>query len=257
MSNTVITEIHGAVLTITLNRPERLNPLNRALLTALSAAFDEAAAPDIRAVLLTGAGRGFCTGADLTQDFGPNPDLGDELDKYYTPLVLKMQALPKPIIAAVNGPAAGAGMNLALTADIVIAARSATFTQGFIRIGLLPDAGGSYFLPRLVGDMRARTMAMLGETFSAEQAQALGVVWQVFDDEVFATEALTMATNLAAKPPLAMAAIKRVLASSAQNTLAAQLDLERDAQSALGRTADFVEGVTAFMQKRPAVFKGK
>jgi len=260
MSETLLTDTRHGVRVLTLNRPDRLNALNGDILAALNAAFDSLAAEDdVRAVLLTGAGRGFCAGADLMQitDSAPPRDLGIIIDKFYNPLVRKMRALPKPIVCAVNGVAAGAGMNLALAGDIIIANRSANFTQAFVRIGLLPDAGGTYFLPRLVGEARARAMAMLGETLSAAQAEQIGLVWKIFDDEVFAAEALTMAANLAAKPPLALAAMKQALNAAAGNGLDAQLDLERDLQRELGVTADFEEGVRAFLEKRPAVFKGK
>jgi 2-(1,2-epoxy-1,2-dihydrophenyl)acetyl-CoA isomerase len=257
--NDVLIDTAGAVRVITLNRPERLNALNTDLLAALNDAFAAVAdEPAIRAVLLTGAGRGFCAGADLMQGLGSGEaiDLGAMIDEFYNPLVRRMRGLDKAIICAVNGIAAGAGMNLALAGDIIIAARSATFTQAFIRIGLMPDAGGTYFLPRLMGDARARAMAMLGETMSAENAVALGLVWKLFDDEVFATEALTIATNLAAQPRHSLAAMKQAFNAAAGNTLDAQLDLERDLQRSLGQTADFAEGVQAFLQKRPAVFKG-
>jgi 2-(1,2-epoxy-1,2-dihydrophenyl)acetyl-CoA isomerase len=259
MSNPLLVETHGAVRVLTLNRPERLNALIPDLLTALNEAFDAAAAdPAIRAVLLTGAGRGFCAGADLLQNIGGGEkrDVGLAIDTYYNPLVRRMRALPKPIIAAVNGVAAGAGMNLALAGDIIIAARSANFTQAFIRIGLMPDAGGTYFLPRLIGDAQARAMAMLGETISSSEALSIGLVAKLFDDEVFPTEALTIATNLAAKPPHALAAIKAALNASAGNSLESQLNFERDHQRTLGYTADFEEGVRAFIEKRPAIFKG-
>jgi 2-(1,2-epoxy-1,2-dihydrophenyl)acetyl-CoA isomerase len=260
MTDILLAETRGAVLVLTMNRPERLNALNEDLLAALNAGFDKAAADDaVRAVLLTGGGRGFCAGADLMQDLGMGTqrDLGASIDTYYNPLVRKMRGLKKPIICAVNGVAAGAGMNLALAGDIVIAARSANFTQAFIRIGLMPDAGGTYFLPRLIGEGRARAMAMLGETMTAQQAEEIGLVWKLFDDEVFATEALTMATNLAAKPTRALAYMKQAFESSAANSLDAQLDLERDLQRKLGETSDFEEGVKAFVEKRPAVFTGK
>jgi 2-(1,2-epoxy-1,2-dihydrophenyl)acetyl-CoA isomerase len=260
MSEILLTELRHGVLVVTLNRPERLNALNLDLVAALNVAFDGAAADAaVRAVLLTGAGRGFCAGADLAQitSAGPKPDLGEIVEAYYNPLVRKMRALPKPILSAVNGVAAGAGMNLALAGDVIIAADSANFTQAFVRIGLLPDAGGTYFLPRLVGDARARAMAMLGETLSAADALALGLVWKCFPDEVFAAEAMTLAANLAAKPPLALAAMKRAFNSAAGNSLDAQLDLERDAQRELGYSADFAEGVGAFLQKRAAVFSGR
>jgi 2-(1,2-epoxy-1,2-dihydrophenyl)acetyl-CoA isomerase len=256
MSDTVLIEDHGAVRVITLNRPERLNALNAEMLQALRGAFEAVtASPGVRAVVLTGAGRGFCAGADLTQNLGSGTrDLGAALDETYNPLVLAMRACPKPIVSAVNGVAAGAGMNLALAGDIIIAARSANFTQAFVRIGLMPDAGGTFLLPRLVGDGHARAMMMLGETMTAAQAEAIGLVWKLYDDEVFAREALAMAAGLALRPAGALAAIKAALNASAGNTLAAQLDMERDAQRKLGYSADFAEGVRAFIDKRPAVF---
>lgn len=259
MPDILLTAMHGAVLTLTLNRPERLNALETGLMQALNTAFDAAAAdPAVRAVLLTGAGRGFCAGADLTQDFGTaKPDLGAKIDAEYNPLVKKMRALPKPILCAVNGVAAGAGMNLALAADIVIAAQSAHFTQAFVRIGLLPDAGGTYFLPRLAGEGRARALALLGETISAAEAQAIGLVWKIFADEVLATEALTMAQHLAARPARALRAIKAALETSLEHSLDAQLNLERDLQRELGYGVDFIEGVMAFREKRPPVFRDR
>jgi 2-(1,2-epoxy-1,2-dihydrophenyl)acetyl-CoA isomerase len=256
MSDIVLTADHGAVRVITLNRPERLNALTSHVLLALTAAFSAAAtAPGVRALVLTGAGRGFCAGADLNQNLGGAArDLGAALDETYNPLVLAMRNCPKPIVSAVNGVAAGAGMNLALAGDIIIAARSANFTQAFVRIGLMPDAGGTYFLPRLIGDGHARAMMMLGETMTAAQAEAFGLVWKLYDDEVFAAEALALAAALAAKPAGALAAMKAALNASAGNTLAAQLAVERDAQRTLGYSADFAEGVKAFVEKRPAVF---
>ncbi|MDE8349115.1 MAG: 2-(1,2-epoxy-1,2-dihydrophenyl)acetyl-CoA isomerase PaaG [Acidocella sp.] len=257
--NAVLIEIKNAVCVITLNRPDRLNALNADIHTGLREAFDKIESYDeIRAVLLTGTGRGFCAGADLMQSLsGGTRDLGASIDKDYNPLVRRMRACPKPIVCAVNGIATGAGMNLALAGDIIIAARSATFAQGFIRIGLIPDAGGTYFLPRLIGEARARAMAMLGETISATQAEAFGLVYKIFDDTTFAAEALALATSLAAKPTQALAAMKQAFNVSANNTLDAQLDLERDLQRDMGTTPDFAEGVKAFIEKRPAVFTGK
>jgi 2-(1,2-epoxy-1,2-dihydrophenyl)acetyl-CoA isomerase len=246
------------VRTLTLNRPERLNALSLELMAALNSAFEEIERDDtIRAVLLTGAGRGFSAGADLAMDSGGSVDLGDMIDAYYNPLVKRMRALPKPIVCAVNGVAAGAGMNLALAADIVVAAKDASFAQAFVRIGLSPDAGGTYFLPRLVGDGRARALAMLGETITAEVAEAYGMIWKTFETELLRTEALTIATNLAAKPRHAIAGMKEAFDASSGNSLDRQLDLERDIQRRLGRTPDFIEGVMAFQQKRPPVFGGK
>jgi 2-(1,2-epoxy-1,2-dihydrophenyl)acetyl-CoA isomerase len=256
MTQSLLTETIGAVRILTLNRPARLNALDNSMMTALNAAFEAVAAePAIRAVLLTGAGRGFCAGADLMQELGGSKiDLGTLIDSHYNPLVRKIRDLKKPVVVAVNGVAAGAGMNLALTGDIVIAGKSANFTQAFIRIGLLPDAGGTYFLPRLAGEGRAKALALLGETISATQALDYGLLWQVFEDDMLMTEALTIATNLAAKPVQALAAIKQAFNVSLANSLEDQLNLERDLQSQLGNTADFAEGVQAFLQKRPAKF---
>ncbi len=255
MASNLLVETRGAVRCLVLNRPERLNALDAGLLTALNEALAAAEADsEVRAVLLTGAGRGFCAGADLQQDLASAPDLGQALERYYNPLVRRMRDMAKPILCAVNGVAAGAGMNLALAADVVIAARSANFSQAFIRIGLIPDAGGTYFLPRLVGEGRARALAMLGETLTATQAEAMGLVWKLFDDEQLADEALAMAQSLADKPAGAMAEMKRAFAAAAMNGLEAQLAWERDAQQRLGRSADFAEGVRAFAEKRPALF---
>jgi 2-(1,2-epoxy-1,2-dihydrophenyl)acetyl-CoA isomerase len=263
MTEAVLFEVKSGVAIVTLNRPERLNALNGDIHAGLRAAFDTIEIdPEIRAVLLTGAGRGFCAGADLMQSLtgarAETPrDLGASLEADYNPLVRRMRALPKPIISAVNGVAAGAGMNLALAGDIIIAARSANFTEAFIRIGLIPDAGGTFFLSRLVGDARARALAMLGETITAEQAEQFGLVYKLFDDAVFHEEALKMATSLAAKPTQALAAMKNAFNAAASNTLDAQLDLERDLQRQMGYTPDFAEGVAAFVEKRPAKFTGK
>ncbi|OYV36983.1 MAG: 2-(1,2-epoxy-1,2-dihydrophenyl)acetyl-CoA isomerase [Acidocella sp. 20-61-6] len=259
MSEAVLFEVKSAVGIITLNRPERLNALNGDIHEGLRQAFSKIEADDgIRAVLLTGAGRGFCAGADLMQGLaGGMRDLGASIDADYNPLVRRMRACPKPIVCAVNGIATGAGMNLALAGDIIVAAKSATFAQGFIRIGLMPDAGGTYFLPRLIGDTRARAMAMLGETLTAAEAEKFGLVYKLFEDASFAEDALALAAALAAKPTQALAAMKAAFNASANNTLDAQLDLERDLQRKMGYTPDFAEGVKAFVEKRPAVFTGK
>ncbi|MHB1302546.1 MAG: 2-(1,2-epoxy-1,2-dihydrophenyl)acetyl-CoA isomerase PaaG [Acidiphilium sp.] len=255
----VIVGRNGAVVTLTLNRPARLNALDSAMHEALAAALAAIEADEsARAVLLTGAGRGFCAGADLAEHQGrPARDLGAAIDLHYNPLVRRMRALPKPIAAAVNGIAAGAGMNLALAADIVVACEAASFTQAFVRIGLMPDAGGTHFLPRAVGDARARGLAMLGDTITAREAADWGLIWRCLPDEGFPDAALALATALAAKPTRALAAMKRAFAASSVNVLAAQLDLERDLQRELGRTEDFAEGVAAFLEKRPAVFTGE
>jgi 2-(1,2-epoxy-1,2-dihydrophenyl)acetyl-CoA isomerase len=258
MADELLVTTEGAVRILTLNRPEKLNALNPALHEALAEAFAALETDDaVRAVLLTGAGRGFCSGADLMQGLGgPRHETGNAIDKYYNPLVRRMRTLPKPIVAAVNGVAAGAGANLALAADIVIACESAKFTQAFIRIGLMPDAGGTFFLPQLVGDARARGLAMLGETFTAAEAASMGLIWRCLPDADFANAALAMATSLAAKPTQAIAAMKHAFNAAATNSLDTQLDLERDLQQKLGRTPDFAEGVRAFAEKRPAQFTG-
>jgi len=263
MTEAVLFEIQSGVATVTLNRPDRLNALNEDIHTGLRAAFSRIETDEtIRAVLLTGAGRGFCAGADLMQSLAgvqstTKRDLGATLERDYNPLIRRMRALPKPIVTAINGVAAGAGMNIGLAGDIILAARSASFTQAFIRIGLLPDAGGTYFLPRLIGDARARALAMLGDTITAEQAEQYGLIYKLFDDAQLHEEALKLAQNLAAKPTQALAAMKSALNEAALNTLDAQLDLERDLQRKLGYTPDFAEGVTAFIEKRPAQFTGK
>jgi 2-(1,2-epoxy-1,2-dihydrophenyl)acetyl-CoA isomerase len=260
MTQSVLIDTVNDVRVLTLNRPERLNALDSSIQDGLAAAFaDIEADPHVRAVVLTGAGRGFCAGADLLSNINPEGgprDLGASIDAHYNPLVRRMRALPKPIICAVNGVAAGAGANLALAGDIIIAAQSANFTQAFIRIGLMPDAGGTFFLPRSVGDAQARALAMLGETISAEQALACGMIAKLFPDAGFMEAIMAVAHSLAAKPPHALAAIKAALNAASSQNLDAQLDLERDLQRKLGYTADFAEGVAAFREKRPAKFTG-
>jgi 2-(1,2-epoxy-1,2-dihydrophenyl)acetyl-CoA isomerase len=251
--------LEGGVLTLTLNRPERLNALNAALIEGLSTALKRAATePDCRAVLITGAGRGFCAGADLAnRAFAPGdarPDLGAALENGLNPIIRGIRNLPKPVVCAVNGPAAGAGANIALACDIVLAAKSAQFLQAFARIGLIPDAGGTFVLPRLIGDARARALMMLAEPIAAEQAQAIGMIYRAVDDQDLMGEAHTIAERLAAGPTHALGLMKRALAASPTNTLDAQLDLERDLQREAGRSDDYLEGVRAFLDKRPANF---
>src|SRR5579863_961466 len=253
----LLDQLEGGVLTLTLNRPERLNALNIALIQALLSAAQRAAADSAcRAVLITGAGRGFCAGADLAdRALGPGsarPDLGQALDKGLNPLVRALRTLPKPIVCAVNGPAAGAGANLALACDIVLAAKSAQFLQAFARIGLIPDAGGTFILPRLVGEARARALMMLADPIGAEQAAAWGMIYRAVDGEDLMGEARTIAERLAAGPTHTYGLIKRALAASAGASLDAQLDLERDFQREAGARDEYVEGVRAFLEKRPA-----
>jgi 2-(1,2-epoxy-1,2-dihydrophenyl)acetyl-CoA isomerase len=258
----VLISLEAGVQTITLNRPEKLNAftpeMHKELRRALEQALDDRA---IRAVLLTGAGRGFCSGQDLAERSaapGAAPiDLSVSIGSYYNPLVRRMRELPKPIVCAVNGVAAGAGANIALACDVVLAARSASFVQSFARLGLVPDCGGTYFLPRLAGSARAMGLALLGEPLSAEDAERWGLIWKVFDDERLMPEASALARTLASGPTKGYASIKRALHASQGNTLDAQLDLERDLQREAGFSEDYREGVSAFMQKRAPQFKGK
>jgi 2-(1,2-epoxy-1,2-dihydrophenyl)acetyl-CoA isomerase len=259
---TILCEIAGGVATLTLNRPDKLNAFNEVMHAELAHAFDRIeAAPAIRAVLLTGAGRGFCAGQDLGDrvmgEGDAPPDLGDTLDRLYNPQIRRICRLERPVVCAVNGVAAGAGANLAFNCDIVLAARSATFMEPFCKLGLVPDAGGTYILPRLVGAIRARGLALLGEPLSAEQAEAWGLIWRVVDDERLMDEATALARHLATQPTKGLGLIKRALLASETNSLDAQLDLERDLQREAGRTEDYREGVAAFMEKRPARFKGR
>ncbi|HEY5900236.1 MAG TPA: 2-(1,2-epoxy-1,2-dihydrophenyl)acetyl-CoA isomerase PaaG [Burkholderiales bacterium] len=258
----VLVSVEAGVETITLNRPEKLNALNpemhQLLRRALERAADEA---EIRAVLLTGAGRGFCTGQDLAErDVSPGAapiDLSVSLGSLYNPLIRRMRALPKPIVCAVNGVAAGAGANIALACDLVVAARSASFVQAFSRLGLVPDAGGSYFLPRLVGTARAMGLALLAEKLDAQQAEQWGLIWKAIDDDKLAHEARTLAAALASGPTRGYGLLKKALYASPGNSLDAQLDLERDLQRDAGFSEDYREGVTAFKEKRPPKFKGR
>ena len=246
----------GGVHILTLNRPDRLNAFTFSLHAALMAALDEAEAdPACRAILLHGAGRGFCAGQDLTM-VEAGADLGDTLERSFNPLVRRLRSLPLPAVCAVHGVAAGAGANVALACDMVLAGQSARFIQSFVKIGLVPDAGGTWVLPRLAGDARARGMAMLGEPVTAAQAEAWGLVWRVLPDGDLLPEAERLAAHLATQPTQAIALMKQALNASAGNSLDAQLDLERDLQRQAGRTPDFTEGVAAFLEKRPASFTG-
>jgi 2-(1,2-epoxy-1,2-dihydrophenyl)acetyl-CoA isomerase len=250
------------VMTLALNRPERMNALNIALIEALGAAVGRAAADSgCRSVLLTGAGRGFCSGADLTdRALAPGasrPDLGHSLDTRYNPFIRTLRALPKPVVCAVNGAAAGTGASLALACDIVLAAKSAQFLQAFARIGLVPDAGSTWILPRLVGEARARALMMLADPIGAVEAAAWGMIYRAVDDEDLIGEARTIAERLAAGPTHTFGLIKRALDASASASLDAQLDFERDLQREAGGRDEYVEGVRAFLDKRPADFSGK
>ncbi len=247
----------GGVHVLTLNRPDRLNAFTFALQAALMSALAAAEAdPGCRAILLHGAGCGFCAGQDLTM-VEPGVDLGDTLERSFNPLVRRLRSLPLPVVCAVHGVAAGAGANLALSCDIVLAGESARFVQSFVKIGLVPDAGGTWTLPRLAGDARARGMAMLGEPVTAAQAAAWGLVWRTLPDDDLLPEAERLAAYLATQPTQAIALTKQALNASAGNSWDVQLDLERDLQRQAGRTPDFREGVAAFLEKRPTIFTGR
>jgi 2-(1,2-epoxy-1,2-dihydrophenyl)acetyl-CoA isomerase len=255
----VLVSREAGVLTLTLNRPDKLNAftpeMHKLLRDALEQALDD---PGVRAVLLTGAGRGFCAGQDLSERKADAPiDLSVSLGSHYNPLVRRLRSLPKPVVCAVNGVAAGAGANIALACDIVLAARSASFVQSFAKLGLVPDCGGTYVLPRLVGSARAMGLALLSERLSAEDAERWGLIWKAVEDARLAEEAGSLARTLAAGPTKGYGLIKKALYASSGNLLDAQLDLERDLQREAGSSEDYREGVAAFLQKRPPSYKGK
>jgi 2-(1,2-epoxy-1,2-dihydrophenyl)acetyl-CoA isomerase len=257
----ILVERRAGYRVITLNRPDRLNAFNEAMHQALRKAIGDAEADEsCRALLLTGAGRGFCTGQDLSDRLakpGETVELGGAQEAYYNPLVRKLRTLAFPVVAAVNGVAAGAGANIALACDIVLAARSASFIQSFARVGLIPDSGGTWFLPRLVGDARARALALLADPLSAEKAEQWGLIWKCVDDAALAGEAQKLCEHFAAAPTQGLALIKRAFNESAGNSLDAQLDLERDLQRTASLTPDYAEGVRAFMEKRKPSFTGR
>ena len=260
---TVLYEDRGAVAVITLNRPQALNSLTRQMHRELGAALDQAESqPAIRAMVITGAGRGFCAGADLSEfDFSPGPNLIERadpravIDEAFNPTARRLQSLRMPTIAAVNGVAAGAGASLALCCDIAIAAPGASFIQAFSKIGLIPDAGGSWLLAHQVGLARALALTLTGDKLPAAQAKDWGMIWDVADDCMAAATAL--AERLATMPTKALVATRQLLRQAMTSSFDAQLDAERDLQSALGRTHDYIEGVSAFLQKRPPQFKGE
>jgi 2-(1,2-epoxy-1,2-dihydrophenyl)acetyl-CoA isomerase len=258
----VLFEVQDGYALVTLNRPDKLNSLNPEMHQRLREALATVKSrDDIRAVLLTGAGRAFCAGQDLSDRVmtpgGPPPDLGQTIGTLYNPLVRTLRTLEKPVVCAVNGVAAGAGANVALACDVVVAARAASFLQAFAKIGLMPDSGGTYFLPRLVGTARAMGLALLADKLPAEEAARIGLIWKCVDDAHLMDEARAIAAAFGQGPTKAYGAIKEALYASPHNSLDAQLNFERDVQRELGRTEDYREGVTAFMEKRAPDFKGK
>ena len=258
----ILLEIDQGVALLTLNRPDNLNSFNAQMHDQMRAALSQIRKDaSVRALVITGAGRGFCAGQDLgdrnVAATDTAPDLGESIEKRYNPMLRTLRDLPLPVICAVNGVAAGAGANIALACDITLAARSASFIQAFCKIGLIPDSGGTWTLPRLVGNARAKGMALLGDKISAEQAESWGMIWRCVDNEQLMEETMKLARHLATQPTKGLALIKRALNASANNTFDEQLDLERDLQRLAGRTEDYREGVAAFMEKRQPSFKGQ
>lgn len=257
----ILFDIDDGVAFLRLNRPEQLNSFNTQMHLEVREVLKQVRGnPQVRVLLISGEGRGFCAGQDLgDRNVAPGaamPDLGESIEKFYNPMIRALRDLPLPVICAVNGVAAGAGANIPLACDLVLAARSASFIQAFCKIGLVPDSGGTWFLPRLVGVARAKALALLGNRLSAEQAEQWGLIYQVVEDASLRDEALKLARQLATQPTAGLALIKRGFTASLDNSLDEQLELERDLQRLAGRTEDYREGVAAFMEKRTPVFKG-
>jgi 2-(1,2-epoxy-1,2-dihydrophenyl)acetyl-CoA isomerase len=262
MSEGVLVTLDEGLCTVTLNRPEHLNAFTATMLDRFNATLGDAAADErVRALLITGAGHGFCAGQDLNDRSvipGDAPsDLGESLEQRNNPAIRTIRSMPKPVVMAVNGVAAGAGANLALAGDIVVAAKSATFVQSSARIGLIPDSGGTYFLPRRVGMARAMGLSLLGDPLPAATAAEWGLIWAVYDDADLIPEATAIGRSLAAGPTFAFAKIKQALYASGGNTLDTQLDLERDLQRVAGRSQDYRKGVAAFLEKRTPRYEGR
>lgn len=259
MSNTISKKIENGVLSIIFNRPEKFNAFNSEMAKAVQDALSEAEQNvEVRAIYMSATGKAFCSGQDLKEAGHPSElDLREVIRNNYNPIILKMRQIMKPIVVAVNGVAAGAGANIALAGDIIVATESASFIQAFSKIGLIPDCGGTYFLPRAIGWARASALMMLGDKISASEAVHMGMIYKSFPDETFETDSYALAQYLATQPTQAFAYTKKALNESATHTLEQQLAVELDYQGRCGETADFVEGINAFVEKRPAQFIGK
>ncbi|MGN6581271.1 MAG: 2-(1,2-epoxy-1,2-dihydrophenyl)acetyl-CoA isomerase PaaG [Bordetella sp.] len=255
----ILFDLSDGIARLTFNRPDKLNSFTAVMHGEVADAMTRVETEGARVLVITGAGRGFCAGQDLSERKPSNEpiDLGETVGTYYNPLVKRLHALPMPVVVGVNGVAAGAGANLAFAGDIVIAKESASFIESFSKLGLIPDTGGTYALPRLVGRARALGLALLGDKLSARQAQDWGLIWQCVPDDQFDAELDRLARHFAQAPTKGLAATKRALASSLGNDLATQLDLERDLMREMGRSRDYAEGVTAFFEKRAPQFTGE
>ena len=257
--SSILFEIKNNIAFITLSRPEKFNAFNRDMALALQKVLDECESnKDIRCVFITGAGKAFCAGQDLSEIVGPEgPGMAKILSEHYNPIIRKIRKLNKPVVAAVNGVAAGAGANIALCCDVVIAAQSASFIQAFSKIGLIPDSSGTFFLPRLIGMQRASAFMMLGDKISAEEAERIGMIYKFFPDNIFAGEAEKLAGVLASLPTKGLAYTKQALNKSLEQSLEQQLQTEDEFQQKAAGTKDFKEGVQAFLEKRQPIFKGE
>jgi 2-(1,2-epoxy-1,2-dihydrophenyl)acetyl-CoA isomerase len=258
MEDTVLFDIRHGVALITLNRPKVFNSVNQELAFRLIGLLDQCRQdPSVRAIRLTGVGKAFCAGQDLQEVVDPQgPSLTSILRDHYNPIVTAIRGIEKPVVCAVNGVAAGAGANIALACDITLAATSASFIQAFSKIGLIPDSGGTYFLPRLVGLQKATALAMLGDKLSADEAEKMGLIYRVVPDEALESESILLAERLAQMPTKALGLTKRAFNEGLMNNLSQQLELEQELQTQAGETSDFREGVQAFLEKRTPVFTG-
>lgn len=256
--SSILFEIKNAVGIITLNRPDKLNSFNREMALLMQQKLDECKRPEVRAVYITGAGKGFSAGQDLAEVADPNgPGMAKILSEHYNPIITRIRVLEKPVLAAVNGVAAGAGANIALCCDVLIAAQSASFIQAFSKIGLIPDSSGTFFLPRLIGWQKASALMMLGEKVPAEEAEKLGMLYKIFNDDRFAEESMKLAQTLAQMPTKGLAYIKQVLSMSFTNNIQQQLQVEDIYQQKAAKTKDYEEGVKAFLEKRIPKFTGE